>query len=108
MRIRPGRGAGERPISRGDDLRFPVVQPDPDRLCDRVVMNPRFDRERDIDHVMHAFTFLKLDGCLTAIMSAGTEFRETRKSLAFRELMAGFTPSSLGQRKRSGYRRRRP
>jgi hypothetical protein len=59
----------------------------PDRLFDRVVMNPPFDRERDIDHVMHALDFLAPDGFLTAIMSAGTEFRETKKSVAFRALM---------------------
>lgn len=64
---------------------FLKVTPDP--VYDRVVMNPPFDRERDIDHVMHALKFLKPDGCLVAIMSAGTEFRETRKSIAFRELM---------------------
>lgn len=61
------------------------LQRQPDRLYDRIIMNPPFDRERDIDHVMHALKFLKPDGCLTAIMSAGTEFRETRKSIAFRE-----------------------
>jgi len=66
---------------------FLTMQPNPDRLYDRVVMNPPFDRERDIDHVMHALKFLKPDGCLVAIMSAGTEFRETRKSIAFRALM---------------------
>ena len=60
----------------------------PNTLYDRVVMNPPFDRERDIDHVMHALKFLKPAGRLVAIMSAGTEFRETRKSQAFRELMA--------------------
>jgi len=54
---------------------------------DRVVMNPPFDRERDIDHVMHALKFLKPDGILVAIMSAGTEFRETRKAIAFRKLV---------------------
>ncbi|CCF19115.1 putative N6 adenine-specific DNA methyltransferase, N12 class [Pseudorhizobium banfieldiae] len=67
---------------------FLKVQPDPARLYDRIVMNPPFDRERDIDHVVHALDFLKPDGCLVAIMSAGTEFRETKKSIAFRELMA--------------------
>lgn len=66
---------------------FLEVRPDPDKLYDRVVMNPPFDRERDIDHVVHALDFLKPEGCLVAIMSAGTEFRETRKSIAFRELM---------------------
>ena len=57
-------------------------------LYDVVMMNPPFDRERDIDHVMHALKFLKPDGCLIAVMSAGTEYRETNKATAFRELMA--------------------
>lgn len=54
---------------------------------DLVVMNPPFDRERDIEHVMHALGFLKPGGQLFAIMSAGTEFRETRKAVAFRALV---------------------
>ena len=54
---------------------------------DRVIMNPPFDLERDIDHVLHAMEFLKPDGCLLAVMSAGTEFRETKKSRAFRDRM---------------------
>lgn len=54
---------------------------------DRALLNPPFDLDRDIDHVMHALKFLKPDGKLVAIMSAGTEFRETRKATAFRELM---------------------
>ena len=61
---------------------------EPLRLYDRVVMNPPFDLERDIDHVLHAMKFLKPDGRLVAIMSAGTEFRGTKKATAFRELMA--------------------
>ncbi len=56
-------------------------------LYDRVIMNPPFDLERDIDHVVHALNFLKEDGYLIAIMSAGTEFRQTRKAKAFRDLM---------------------
>lgn len=67
---------------------FLKVQPDPNRLYDGVLMNPPFDRERDIDHVTHALKFLKPDGWLLAIMSAGTEFRETRKAAAFRKLLA--------------------
>lgn len=59
----------------------------PTRQYDRIVMNPPFDRERDIDHVMAALPWLKPDGFLLAIMSAGTELRETRKSQAFRNLM---------------------
>jgi ABC-type branched-subunit amino acid transport system substrate-binding protein len=48
-------------------------------------MNPPFDRERDIDHVMHAMKFLKDDGMLIAIMSAHTEFAQSKKAVAFRE-----------------------
>lgn len=66
---------------------FLQLRPDPSRLYDRVVMNPPFDRERDIDHVVHALSFLKPDGQLVAIMSAGTEFRQTAKAIAFRKLM---------------------
>lgn len=66
---------------------FLKVNPDPNNLYDRVVMNPPLDRERDIDHVTHAMKFLKPGGRLTAIMSAGTEFRETKKAIAFRALM---------------------
>lgn len=54
---------------------------------DMVLMNPPFDRERDIDHVVHALKFLKPGGELHAIMSAGTEFRQTKKAVAFRALM---------------------
>jgi hypothetical protein len=66
---------------------FLALAPDPTNLYDRVVMNPPFDRERDVDHVIHALSFLKADGFLTAIMSAGTEFRDTSKSTKFRSLM---------------------
>lgn len=66
---------------------FLALQPETTGLYDRVVMNPPFDRERDIDHVIHALKFLKPNGYLTAIMSAGTDFRDTRKARAFRELM---------------------
>jgi predicted RNA methylase len=51
---------------------------------DRVVMNPPFDQGRDIDHVMHAFRFLKPGGRLVAVMAAGVEFREDQKTRDFR------------------------
>lgn len=66
---------------------FLNLKPEETGLYDLVVMNPPFDRERDIDHVCHALRFLKPDGQLYAIMSAGTEFRETKKSIAFRKLV---------------------
>jgi hypothetical protein len=66
---------------------FMQVEPETTSLYDVIVMNPPFDRERDIDHVVHALKFLKPTGQLVAIMSAGTEFRQTAKSIAFRQLM---------------------
>ena len=66
---------------------FLALQPEVTGMYDYVIMNPPFDRERDIDHVMHAFKFLKPGGIMHAIMSAGTEFRETKKAIAFREFL---------------------
>lgn len=90
VEIDPGRAADlkaagiYRRVLRAD---FLSLSPSTTGLYDIVVMNPPFDRERDIDHVMHALKFLRPGGQLNAIMSAGTEFRETRKSIAFRALM---------------------
>lgn len=67
---------------------FLTIKPEALSPYDIIVMNPPFDWERDIDHVSHAFKFLKPGGTLHAIMSAGTEFRETRKAAAFRNLVA--------------------
>ncbi len=69
------------------NLDFLALSPEVTGLYDYVVMNPPFDRERDIDHVMHALKFLEPSGTLVAVMSAGTEFRGTKKSTAFRALM---------------------
>lgn len=66
---------------------FLNMRPSTTGLYDMVVMNPPFDLERDIDHVRHALDFLKPNGWLTAIMSAGTEYRETKKAVAFRSLI---------------------
>jgi hypothetical protein len=51
----------------------------------RIIMNPPFDRGRDIDHVNHAIRFLAPGGRLVAIMSASVEFSETAKAKAFRK-----------------------
>jgi type I restriction-modification system DNA methylase subunit len=54
---------------------------------DRIVMNPPFARQRDIDHVKHAFRLLKPGGRLVSVMSAGVKFRDNKKALAFRNLV---------------------
>jgi hypothetical protein len=41
---------------------FLSLTPETTGLYDRVVMNPPFDRQRDIDHVMHALKILEAGG----------------------------------------------
>lgn len=50
----------------------------PNPVYDRVVMNPPFARQADIAHVTHALKFLKPEGLLVAVMSAGVVFRSGR------------------------------
>lgn len=54
-------------------------------LYDRIAMNPPFSRQQDIDHVRHAWKFLKPGGRLVSVMAGGTEFRENRKNTEFLE-----------------------
>jgi predicted RNA methylase len=53
-------------------------------IFDRVVMNPPFERQQDIDHVRKAFSLLKAGGVLVSVMAPGFEFRQDRKSTEFR------------------------
>lgn len=55
--------------------------------ADRVVMNPPFARQADIDHVCRAFKWVAPGGRLVSIMSAGVRFRQNQKTLAFRALV---------------------
>lgn len=58
--------------------------PDDLGVFDVIVMNPPFDNCRDIDHLTHALRFLAPGGTLVSVMGAGVEFREDRKTVAFR------------------------
>lgn len=60
---------------------FLTITPSP---MDRVVMNPPFEEGQDIEHVRHAYNFLKPDGILVAIMSEGPFFRNDRRAVEFR------------------------
>jgi predicted RNA methylase len=66
----------------GDFLAMPAMG-----LYDRVVMNPPFARQADIDHVLHALNFLRPGGRLVSVMSNGVTFRRG-KAAAFRQLIA--------------------
>lgn len=55
---------------------------------DKIVMNPPFEKNQDIDHVTHAFNEnLNSGGRLVAITSSHFTFANDKKSQAFRELV---------------------
>ena len=54
---------------------------------DRIIMNPPFKNQKDIDHVNHAYLMLKEGGKLISIMSNSITFRNNKKSKEFRELV---------------------
>jgi predicted RNA methylase len=64
---------------------FLEVEPAP--RFDRIVMNPPFAKQDDIKHVTHAHKFLKPDGLLVSVMSAGVMFRDDRRTNEFKELV---------------------
>ena len=64
---------------------FLAVTPNP--VFDRVIMNPPFAKQADIDHVNHALKFVAPGGRLAAIMAAGVRFRQNRKADEFRALV---------------------
>ncbi len=58
--------------------------------CDKIVMNPPFDRQgADIDHVRHAYELLSVGGRLVSVMCKGPFFRSDTKSREFREWLNG-------------------
>lgn len=84
----------------GDFLTLtPALNPGLFNHFDRVVMNPPFAKQADIDHVLHALKFLKPGGRLVAIMSASVTFRTNRKTLDFWKMV---------ESKRSHYREALP
>jgi hypothetical protein len=59
-----------------DFLNFPVQ-------ADRILMNPPFEKWKDIDHVQHAYNCLKPGGRLISIMGAGAFQGSTKKHIQF-------------------------
>jgi hypothetical protein len=51
---------------------------------DRIVMNPPFERQQDLDHIRHAYSLLAPRGILVSVLSPSFEFRSDRKSTDFR------------------------
>ncbi|GAA4493425.1 LPD38 domain-containing protein [Pseudaeromonas paramecii] len=55
------------------------------KLYDKVIMNPPFEQQQDIDHVRKAWQHVKPGGRLVAVMSAGVEGNSNRKASDFRQ-----------------------
>lgn len=64
---------------------FLTVTPTP--IYDRVVMNPPFEKQADIRHVLHALKFLKPGGLLVSVMASSVVFRDNKLTADFRALV---------------------
>lgn len=62
----------------------------PDKSFDHVVMNPPFENSQDIDHVTKAFSLLKPNGNLVAIVSGTALIKSTKKAEAFQALFSRY------------------
>lgn len=58
-----------------------------DISADRIVMNPPFTKQQDIDHVYKAYDCLNPGGVLVSVMSMSHTFRTNKKSELFREFL---------------------
>lgn len=92
-------------------LGFKVLQADflevePTQLFSAVILNPPFEKQADIDHVMHAFKFLQPGGTMAAIMSIAITFRTNSKTQQFRNFLdsvgAKVTPNDANAFRESG------
>ena len=54
-------------------------------VYDKIIMNPPFSKQQDIDHILHAFKCLKKNGILVSIVSESPFFRNNTKSKNFRD-----------------------
>lgn len=57
----------------------------PGPIYDRIIANPPFTRQQDIDHVSHMVDCLAEGGRIVSIMSAGVRFRTNKKTKEFFE-----------------------
>ena len=58
-----------------------------DVSADRIVMNPPFSRQQDIDHVYKAYDCLNPGGVIVSVMSMSHTFRTNKKSVLFRDFL---------------------
>jgi phospholipid N-methyltransferase len=62
---------------------FLNVNPDLKKF-DVIIMNPPFSKQQDIDHILHAYKFLKPNGKLISVISESPFYRTNKKAEDFR------------------------
>lgn len=93
VEVHPGRVDALSRLAQRDD-RISVreanfLQLTPTGDYDAVLMNPPFHGTHCLEHVMHAFDFLRPGGKLAAILPATAQVRETKKHKAFKAWLKG-------------------
>lgn len=53
----------------------------------KIIANPPFCKQQDIDHILHMYELLKPGGTLVTICSESPFFRENKKSVEFRQFL---------------------
>lgn len=88
-------------VAEGDFLKMDF----PERF-DRIIANPPFTKNQDIDHVLHMYEFLDSGGLLVSVMSKSWVDGTQKKQTAFREWLdsvdAVITEVAAGEFKESG------
>ncbi len=72
------------PVSLGTDFLEFAKEHRADSKWTRIVMNPPFSKQQDIDHIMAAYDLLLPGGILASVVSASPFFRSDAKSEQFR------------------------
>ena len=57
------------------------------RIANKIIMNPPFTKQQDIDHILHAYSLLNPGGILVSVVSEAPFFRENKKSTDFRQFL---------------------
>lgn len=53
----------------------------------KVIMNPPFELQADVEHVTHALKMLQPGGTLVSVMAPGIKFRDNKKTTGFIEML---------------------
>lgn len=59
----------------------------PHGYWNRIIMNPPFSKQQDINHIVTAYCILKPGGILVSVVSESAFFRSNRQSETFREFL---------------------